>query len=98
MEALLIMDSEKKIIKHSVRNQPDKDSAHSFEDYKKIGDLALKARYCSRFRPNGNIFNPQNLILILIFQNDMTFLRIKSKKHEIMVAPGNLHDFDLLKY
>lgn len=34
----------------------------------------------------------------MIFQNDMTFLRIKSKKHEIMVAPGNLHDFDLLKY
>uniref|UniRef100_A0A674JBW2 Roadblock/LAMTOR2 domain-containing protein n=1 Tax=Terrapene triunguis TaxID=2587831 RepID=A0A674JBW2_9SAUR len=23
-------------------------------------------------------------------QNDLTFLRIRSKKHEIMVAPGNL--------
>ena len=44
MEALLIMDSEKKIIKHYVRNQADKDSAHSVEKYKKIGDLALKAR------------------------------------------------------
>jgi hypothetical protein len=68
VEALLIMDSEKKILKQYVRNQPDKVSAHSFENYKKIGDLALKARYCSRFRPNGNIFNPQNLILILILR------------------------------
>ena len=23
-------------------------------------------------------------------QNDLTFLRIRSKKHEIMVAPGNI--------
>jgi dynein light chain roadblock-type len=27
-------------------------------------------------------------------QNDLTFLRIRSKKHEIMVAPGNLTRFD----
>ena len=24
-------------------------------------------------------------------QNDLTFLRIRSKKHEIMIAPGPLH-------
>ncbi len=30
-------------------------------------------------------------------QNDLTFLRIRSKKHEIMVAPGNLTRFDWKK-
>ena len=28
------------------------------------------------------------ICILFSFQNDLTFLRIRSKKHEIMIAPG----------
>jgi len=42
------------------------------------------------------------ICVLFSFQNDLTFLRIRSKKHEIMIAPGekimNINVFYLLVF
>jgi dynein light chain roadblock-type len=37
----------------------------------------------------------RSVVRTLDSTNDLTFLRVRSKKHEIMVAPGRLHKNEL---
>lgn len=52
-------------------------------------DNATTVQYASLL--HSLVANARNCVRDTDPQNDLTFLRVRSKKHEIMIAPGRLH-------
>ncbi len=71
----MIVNSEGQFIRSTIGQ-----NAEAVLNAQQISDLAKKAR--STIRDLDPLVSPS------LTQNDLTFLRIRSKNHEIMVAPG----------